>query len=248
VDWFRSLVIAASQIFVPAGQPLKQGDLSQVLVSASVSAPDGGGKPAYLIPEDGNTVGHWNAVDLNGGTAKIGPSWNTVGIVPYNPSTSIRPSVGPFSTSSYYTQISGPFSFSTAPFTTVMIWYGADTGSEQVFGGTTNQESFLNSTGTGFYYGSNLYASGSINVAPVINVTFGGIDGSGMSWTQLNGGSAVSTAGAYVGAGSVGSIGIYADLIDFPATGVYIIEELASKDIPSSALFSSIYNQILANE
>ena len=240
------LLLASSQIFFTPGQPMAPSELSQDFYIIS-SKP---AKPAYLIPEDASAVGHWNATDLANGTAKIGSPWTTVGTVAFETGVAVRPGVGPFPSGNYYKQTSGAFSFLAAPFTEVAIWYGAPTGTEQVILGTQNQELNVGTTNTsGFYYGSNLYPANAPVSSPSINVTFGGIDGSGNCWAQLNGGTAVSTSCSYVGISAQDALGVYAgDLATFPATGLKLVEAYATTAVPSAGAFTAIYNAIVANE
>jgi hypothetical protein len=61
----------------------------------------------YMIQDDANTVGHWNAHDLANGTAKVGPAWTPVGSPAFNAGASPRPSVGPLDLTNYFSQAPG---------------------------------------------------------------------------------------------------------------------------------------------
>lgn len=214
---------------------------------AGIGAGDGG--PAYLIPESGTVAVHVNATDLTNGTAKVGGAWTQHGTVPFNSGTTPRPSVGVFSASNYFSQAASPIAFAAAPFTMVLCFIPtANAGlTIQEMLGTPNNFFLSGATANAAAYNDSLInvpAAGTMNIGQM-NVLMGGVDGSGADWVKLNGGAASSMASSYSQSAAAAFIGFNAAL---PAFDTQVIEAMACTSIPSSALFNSIYSQILANQ
>jgi hypothetical protein len=199
----------------------------------------------YAIPNTSTTTSHLNAKDLNGGTANVGSTFTTVGTIAYENYT-FNPSVGPFPSGSYYKQTSGPFSFTSTPFTMVFVFTGSANGTTQFLGGTSGIGMGIKSDSTvGFYYGSYLGTSNTITNG--VNIAIGGIDSTGKAFVQLNGGTVATTTGIAYTSYSQNALGVYGDLSSLPSTNANLIEVYTSTDVPTSTAFTSLYNQIQTN-
>jgi hypothetical protein len=208
----------------------------------------------YLIPTDGNTIGHWNATDLKNATAASGTAWTTHGSPTFNAATSSLPaSIGGFSSSAYFTQAAfGPLG--QGPWLLVILASAPSYASNLVIqSGTTSTNGWyvqIASNGSvGFINGltnSNIVASPSSSFAfgaSIVNVIMIGMDGT-KGWIQVNATSAASAVGVITSGAANDSIGAGpAGALPFNGT---VYEELASLDTPTAALFAAIYQSIEA--
>jgi hypothetical protein len=216
-------------------------------------------KAPYLIPDDANVVMHVNAVDLNAGSAKVGPIWTKNGTVPVvaaGGSAPFRPGVGPLTSVNNFSLANG----NVIQFTGAQVWsccliylkntlgnsIGFCTSGTNTTGGWTMIDQSA-SFSAGVNFPANIYANGGTPTASTMLVMQIGWDGTNMA-AQLNnntytpvvsGNAGVFASPSYLGTGITLAAGVY-DL-----NGV-IYEAYSTKTAPSSALFTSIYNAILA--
>ena len=210
---------------------------------------------SYLIPESGTVYEHVNATDLNNGTAHVGTAWTKVGTVPFNGGT--VPTVGPFSTSNYYTLPSGgPVNrASSTAFTVAMILSTISHSSVATPLATASYgangfllQDNLGTPGVWIGAGNSSITTATQAIADgVTTVLLFGVDGSGNCFVQANGGSIGSiasctfTGGAGVtmlGQGNGGNV-----------LNGYITELMMDNASPgaSGVNFTPLYNSIAAN-
>ena len=218
-------------------------------------------KNPYLIPDDANVVMHVNAIDLHGSTAKVGPVWTINGTVPFvaaGGAAPFRPGVGPYSAANNFSLADG----NVLQFTGAQVWSACliylrngtaddipfcSCGTNTTGGWIMINQSVVDAAGANFP--ANLYAqSPGAPAGGVMNVLQIGWDGTNIC-CKLNGttyatvasaNAAAASQPAYIGTGITLATGVY------PMNGL-VYEAYASKTAASSALFTSIYNSILAN-
>lgn len=212
----------------------------------------------YLIPDDANCTSHFNAIDLNNGTAKIGPAWTKVGAVPFNLIDGPVPSVGPFSDANYFTLPTvNPFNPGAFPFTCAMlVKLNSIGGGTAVASGPASSGGFYLNWGSGGpLLGTVSNASSFVqettnpNAIPTggPSVMLYGVDATGHIFLQLNGNAVVLASGATItSSASLAYLGRYVTTGISLATGV-IFEGLFSTDVPSAAAFTVLYDEIAAN-
>jgi len=223
---------------------------------------DNSGKAPYMIPEDANVVMHVNAIDLLGGTAKVGPVWTINGTVPTVPagaSAPYREGAGPYSGANN-------FSLGTTnvlQFTGAQVWSACliylknDTSQDIPFCScgfnTTGGWIMIDQTATtsaGVNFPANVYAETA--VAPTANTVLVlqiGWDGNHICCqlnntayqSQTSANASAASQNAYIGTG----ITLAGGGNTYALNGV-VYEAYATQTAPSSALFTSIYNQIIA--
>ncbi len=206
----------------------------------------------YLIPDDANALVHVNGTDLAKGTAKVGPVWTQQGSVPFAATNGPIPSVGPFTSSNYFslpggnvlnfpsaeawtgciifqppsTGNAGLFTSDSGVVTGVMCWWRGDTSILQldVDGG--------------------LVAGSSAIVFPNLAVAFFGRDAAGHMYLQLNGKS-VAERGVTI-LNEETKIAILGNAGNNAFAGP-LFEVLFSSNAPSGAAFTALYQQIVDN-
>jgi hypothetical protein len=226
--------------------------LAQGLFSASAGAPG-----AYLIPEPGGAtvLTHVNATDLHNGSSRVGGPWALHGTVPFNPTATPRPSVGPFATANYYSQpVSSPANVGAAPFTVVVIFNPIDNSSLYIpfstgaVGLAGFDIEFVSGTAQWAVSNGTTHAIDTVNAitAGALGVFIAGLDGSGNILIQYNGGATASASGAGISASAVGAtIGTYA--AGGLAFNGSLFEVMVSTAVPSAVAFTALYNSIQAN-
>jgi hypothetical protein len=200
--------------------------------------------PGYAIPETVNTVGHWNANDLNNATARVGTAWTKVGSVTFTPgSPSTLNSVGPFSLTKYFTKITNPLTISSGPFMGVIVLTGTSPATQQIVFSEANTAMYLQVAASDF----NLHLpSGNINetfASGVAVLVFGQTAG-GTVYFQVNGGSTGTTTSSFSATTGPAYLGTYNSAYG-PWSGTVNELEL-SRDVPSPAAFTAIYNATVA--
>jgi hypothetical protein len=213
----------------------------------------------YLIPDDANCTSHFNASDLNAGTAKIGPAWTKVGTPAFNPLDGPVPSFGPFSDSNYFTlPAANPINSGTLPFTCVLLLKPNSLGSGYFplsTGPSSSQNGlYLQVVTTNIIYGytyknPSFWAGTPTGTTPsgALSVLLFGVDASGNLFVQLNGGAPSETVNAQIAASSTLTY-LGRDVLTGHSFGAGVIYEgLFSTDVPSAAAFAQLYEDIQAN-
>lgn len=209
---------------------------------------NGENRAVYLVPNDANTVVHVNATDLNVGTANVGPAWTEVGTVPYNSAGTPRASVGPFSSSNYFSlptgagsaNITGTFSIAIIFNTSASdgdLWVNAnfETADSGLLG-------YIAAQGHAALITSNSIISGTTNVF------VGGLDTSMTTlYAMLNGGTLASNNAVGHGTSDSGSNIGGGPLTSFGAINGYIYEVWISTTTPTPTNLTALYNSIIAN-
>ena len=211
----------------------------------------------YVIPQTSNILIHVNATNLATGTNLAGGPWNVTGVVPYNFDDTPRPSVGPFSTSNYFTQPpSSLANINSGPVTMVFLLKPLSLSSAGIFLSAGSQPNTgynmqINPSGTA----SIIFSDGTghdlstINDVAVdsINILIFGLDSGGTMYVQLNGGTVSTLAGAGVHTSvSDVAMGLYFTSIAGAFDG-NIYEAMISTDVPGSVAFNALYTAISAN-
>lgn len=211
-------------------------------------------KQPYLIPTSSNTTMQVSANDLFNGTANKGPSWVVAGsAATLNSSAYPGPNVGPLNSKGYAVAYNlSPANVSAGPFTFVLLFNPSatdlgilfSTGTEDIDGLYCYETSLVINHSSGYVETT----VGNTPVNSALNVLIGGMDASGNTFLQLNGGTTATNTGATITptVADNTTLGYYTGGGQF-TTLTNLYEFRFSTDVPSSGAFTTLYNQIIAN-